>query len=255
MLTITLSYAAFALAMGFGHILLWRYARNPAAARARITPMHFWLYRRAPARCAAARRRHDSRWRLGELFVGQVLGLGSEGDVGADRAALLHPARCTAGSPGWWTQFGLVVASVVCFLAVLMACVWRELCARQRLAQLRVRHRRRDVCCDVCHCPDLLFVSVRDLAISQGASAAVPTKSESSAPQCSASRIVDPGGRIIIQRREERKESRPSLAAIFSSVARCHSLLERFHLVVGAEKTKPNTPADFKDWESVRLGV
>src|SRR5438552_11727878 len=28
-LTITLSYAAFALAMGFGHILLWRYARDP----------------------------------------------------------------------------------------------------------------------------------------------------------------------------------------------------------------------------------
>src|SRR5436190_11298651 len=28
-LTITLSYAAFALAMGFGHLLLWRYARNP----------------------------------------------------------------------------------------------------------------------------------------------------------------------------------------------------------------------------------
>src|SRR5436190_7774453 len=43
-LTITLSYAAFALAMGFGHILLWRYARNPAAARA-DAPMHFWLYR------------------------------------------------------------------------------------------------------------------------------------------------------------------------------------------------------------------
>ncbi|MFL6530000.1 MAG: cytochrome c biogenesis protein, partial [Chthoniobacterales bacterium] len=43
-LTITLSYAAFALAMGFGHILLWRYARNPAAARA-DQPMHFWLYR------------------------------------------------------------------------------------------------------------------------------------------------------------------------------------------------------------------
>mgnify|MGYP003298494324 CR=1 FL=1 len=31
-LTITLSYAAFALAMGFGHILLWRYARDPLAA-------------------------------------------------------------------------------------------------------------------------------------------------------------------------------------------------------------------------------
>src|SRR5262245_20353311 len=43
-LTITLSYAAFALAMGFGHILLWRYARNPEVARA-DAPMHFWLYR------------------------------------------------------------------------------------------------------------------------------------------------------------------------------------------------------------------
>src|SRR5438552_1967424 len=43
-LTITLSYAAFALAMGFGHILLFRYARNPSSARA-DAPMHFWLYR------------------------------------------------------------------------------------------------------------------------------------------------------------------------------------------------------------------
>jgi ABC-type transport system involved in cytochrome c biogenesis permease subunit len=43
-LTITLSYAAFALAMGFGHILLWRYARDPERARA-DSPMHFWLYR------------------------------------------------------------------------------------------------------------------------------------------------------------------------------------------------------------------
>jgi len=43
-LTITLSYAAFALAMGFGHILLFRYARNPSGARA-DAPMHFWLYR------------------------------------------------------------------------------------------------------------------------------------------------------------------------------------------------------------------
>ncbi|MEY2481608.1 MAG: hypothetical protein QOK24_136, partial [Verrucomicrobiota bacterium] len=43
-LTITLSYAAFALAMGFGHILLFRYARNPVSARADQS-MHFWLYR------------------------------------------------------------------------------------------------------------------------------------------------------------------------------------------------------------------
>src|SRR5207302_1009592 len=43
-LTITLSYAAFLLACAFGHILLFRYARNPRGARA-DAPMHFWLYR------------------------------------------------------------------------------------------------------------------------------------------------------------------------------------------------------------------
>src|SRR5438034_9959082 len=43
-LTITLSYAACALAMGFGHILLWRYARNPATASAH-PPMNSCLYR------------------------------------------------------------------------------------------------------------------------------------------------------------------------------------------------------------------
>jgi hypothetical protein len=31
-LTITLSYAAFALVMGFGHILLWRYRRSTTAS-------------------------------------------------------------------------------------------------------------------------------------------------------------------------------------------------------------------------------
>src|SRR5438046_10595721 len=43
-LIITLFYVALALVLGFWHILLWRYARNPAAARA-DAPMHFWLYR------------------------------------------------------------------------------------------------------------------------------------------------------------------------------------------------------------------
>ena len=43
-LTITLSYAAFLLACAFGHILLFRYARNPREART-DAPMHFWLYR------------------------------------------------------------------------------------------------------------------------------------------------------------------------------------------------------------------
>src|SRR5260370_11431969 len=43
-LTITVSYAAFALAIGVVHIFLGRYARNPAIARA-DSPLTFWLYR------------------------------------------------------------------------------------------------------------------------------------------------------------------------------------------------------------------
>ncbi len=58
-LTITLSYAAFALAMGFGHILLWRYARNPAAARA-DAPMHFCAALLHPGVARPARRVVDA---------------------------------------------------------------------------------------------------------------------------------------------------------------------------------------------------
>jgi len=118
-LTITLSYAAFALAMGFGHILLWRYARDPAAARANA-PMHFWLYRVL---------------QLGVLFLaaGTILG-GVWANYSWGRfwgwdpketwaliALLCYILALHGRLAGWWTQFGLTVASVVCFLAVLMA--------------------------------------------------------------------------------------------------------------------------------------
>jgi ABC-type transport system involved in cytochrome c biogenesis permease subunit len=118
-LTITLSYAAFALAMGFGHILLWRYARNPAAASA-DAPMHFWLYRVL---------------QLGVLLlaVGTILG-GVWANYSWGRfwgwdpketwaliALLCYILTLHGRLAGWWTEFGLVVASVVCFLAILMA--------------------------------------------------------------------------------------------------------------------------------------
>ena len=118
-LTITLSYAAFALAMGFGHILLWRYARNPAAARA-DAPMHFWLYRVL---------------QLGVLLLatGTILG-GVWANYSWGRfwgwdpketwaliALLCYILALHGRLAGWWTRFGLAVASVVCFLAVLMA--------------------------------------------------------------------------------------------------------------------------------------
>ena len=118
-LTITLSYAAFALAMGLGHILLWRYVRNPAAASA-DAPMHFWLYRVL---------------QLGVLLlaVGTILG-GVWANYSWGRfwgwdpketwaliALLCYILALHGRLAGWWTQFGLAVASVVCFLAVLMA--------------------------------------------------------------------------------------------------------------------------------------
>ncbi len=43
-LCITLSYAAFALGTGFGHIVLFRYIRNPRGTL-EDSMLHFWLYR------------------------------------------------------------------------------------------------------------------------------------------------------------------------------------------------------------------
>jgi cytochrome c-type biogenesis protein CcsB len=118
-LTITLSYAAFFLACAFGHILLFRYARNPAGAR-KDAPMHFWLYRVI---------------QLGVLLLacGTILG-GVWANYSWGRfwgwdpketwaliALLCYITTLHGRLAGWWTQFGLVVASVVCFLAVLMA--------------------------------------------------------------------------------------------------------------------------------------
>jgi len=83
-LTITLSYAAFALAMGFGHILLWRYG-----VWANYSWGRFW------------------GWDPKETW--------------ALIALLCYILALHGRLAGWWTQFGLAVASVVCFLAVLMA--------------------------------------------------------------------------------------------------------------------------------------
>jgi cytochrome c-type biogenesis protein CcsB len=118
-LTITLSYAAFALAMGFGHILLWRYARNPAAARA-DAPMHFWLYRvlQLGVLLLAAGTILGGVW--ANYSWGRFWGWDPK-ETWALIALLCYILALHGRLAGWWTQFGLTVASVVCFLAVLMA--------------------------------------------------------------------------------------------------------------------------------------
>ena len=118
-LTITLSYAAFALAMGFGHILLWRYARNPAAASADAA-MHFWLYRvlQLGVLLLAAGTILGGVW--ANYSWGRFWGWDPK-ETWALIALLCYILTLHGRLAGWWTEFGLVVASVVCFLAVLMA--------------------------------------------------------------------------------------------------------------------------------------
>jgi cytochrome c-type biogenesis protein CcsB len=118
-LTITLSYAAFALAMGFGHILLWRYARNPTSARA-DAPMHFWLYRvlQLGVLLLAAGTILGGVW--ANYSWGRFWGWDPK-ETWALIALLCYITTLHGRLAGWWTEFGLVVASVVCFLAVLMA--------------------------------------------------------------------------------------------------------------------------------------
>jgi cytochrome c-type biogenesis protein CcsB len=118
-LTITLSYAAFALAMGFGHILLFRYARDPQGARA-DAPMHFWLYRvlQLGVLLLAAGTILGGVW--ANYSWGRFWGWDPK-ETWALIALLCYIVTLHGRLAGWWTQFGLVVASVVCFLAVLMA--------------------------------------------------------------------------------------------------------------------------------------
>lgn len=118
-LTITLSYAAFGLAMGFGHILLWRYARQPVAARS-DQAMHFWLYRvlQLGVILLAAGTILGGVW--ANYSWGRFWGWDPK-ETWALIALLCYIVTLHGRLAGWWTQFGLVVASVVCFLAVLMA--------------------------------------------------------------------------------------------------------------------------------------
>ncbi|HEX4086731.1 MAG TPA: cytochrome c biogenesis protein CcsA [Chthoniobacteraceae bacterium] len=117
-LTITLSYAAFGLAMGFGHIVLYRFIRNPVNA-ARDETLHFWLYRIL---------------QLGVLLLatGTILG-GVWANYSWGRfwgwdpketwaliALLCYIFVLHGRIVGWWDHFGLALASVVCFCAVVM---------------------------------------------------------------------------------------------------------------------------------------
>ena len=118
-LTITLSYAAFLLACAFGHVLLLLYVLRPAATRTDST-MHFWLYRiiQLGVLLLAAGTILGGVW--ANYSWGRFWGWDPK-ETWALIALLCYITTLHGRLAGWWTQFGLVVASVVCFLAVLMA--------------------------------------------------------------------------------------------------------------------------------------
>jgi cytochrome c-type biogenesis protein CcsB len=118
-LTITLSYAAFLLACAFGHILMIYYIKDPVEARSNA-PLHFWLYRimQLGVLLLAAGTILGGVW--ANYSWGRFWGWDPK-ETWALIALLCYITTLHGRLAGWWTQFGLVVASVVCFLAVLMA--------------------------------------------------------------------------------------------------------------------------------------
>jgi cytochrome c-type biogenesis protein CcsB len=118
-LTITLSYAAFALAMGFGHIVLFRYLRDPRGAR-EDREMHFWLYRvlQLGVLLLAAGTILGGVW--ANYSWGRFWGWDPK-ETWALITLLCYIVVLHGKIAGWWRDFGLAVGSVVCFLAVVMA--------------------------------------------------------------------------------------------------------------------------------------
>lgn len=118
-LTITLSYAAFALTLGFAHVVLWHYIRHPRTAPA-MRNLHIWLYRM--------------------MFVGLILLAAGTilGGVWANYswgrfwgwdpketwaliALLMYVLAIHGKMAGWWGDFGIAVAAIVNFSGILMA--------------------------------------------------------------------------------------------------------------------------------------
>ena len=118
-LTITLSYAAFLLAWAFGNVMFVLYTLQPVKTRDNAA-LHFWLYRimQLGVLLLAAGTILGGVW--ANYSWGRFWGWDPK-ETWALIALLCYLTALHGRLAGWWTEFGLVVASVVCFLAVLMA--------------------------------------------------------------------------------------------------------------------------------------
>jgi ABC-type transport system involved in cytochrome c biogenesis permease subunit len=118
-LSITAGYGAFFLAMAFGHIVLFRYAMWPEVTR-RDATLHFWNYRilQLGTLLLAAGTILGGVW--ANYSWGRFWGWDPK-ETWALIALLCYIVALHGRIAGWWSHFGLAMASCVCFLAVLMA--------------------------------------------------------------------------------------------------------------------------------------
>jgi cytochrome c-type biogenesis protein CcsB len=116
-LTITLSYAAFALSLGVGHIILIQYcfSKKPVSK-----DLYNYLYRTLQVGVWLL----ASGTMLGGVWAnyswGRFWGWDPK-ETWALIALLSYLAVLHGRIGGWWKDFGLAVGSVLCFLSVLMA--------------------------------------------------------------------------------------------------------------------------------------
>lgn len=118
-LTIVLGYAAFLLALGLGHMVLWQYLRS-SQDKARLKQLNLYLYRAL---------------QIGVLFLAAGTILGGvwanyswgrfwgwdPKEVWALIALLGYLALLHGRFAGWLRDFGLAAGSVLAFMGVLMA--------------------------------------------------------------------------------------------------------------------------------------
>ena len=119
-LSVTLSYAAFGLALGLGDLYLWRWLRQAPDRKRQEPILAQYIYR-----CL----------QIGVFFLAAGVVLGAvwanyswgrfwdwdPKETWALVSLLCYLALLHGRIAGWWGEFGLATGSVLCFLSVLMA--------------------------------------------------------------------------------------------------------------------------------------
>ena len=119
-LTITLSYAAFAIAFGISNFTLWHYAKDETGRRSTILELNQFAYRAMQIGVVLV----AAGTILGGIWADESWGRfwgWDPKEVWALIVLMTYIALLHARMTGWVGHFGFAVAGVLCFLSVLMA--------------------------------------------------------------------------------------------------------------------------------------